>query len=635
MRGLMSFGTIAAGSTTAAIASDRGEADDSILGTPAFVEGHGSLWLEQTLQTGLIFKTPAEETDGRVRRLVDLGAFGTHVLEEVLRTPAVREGRIVDTRGRLRGTTLEVDTSVGTMMALDRGDGRVIQVVPLGDGVSRVFQRDGELPGCLGAITPPGGIDPEGMGGLAGTCDDGSRLDVLVKWTPTAATQAGGEVAIRAIAEASIAVSNHVYLASGIPLMMRGVGFGTTEAYAGDGGATVLSDLQGTSDGELDAIHAERDAAGADLVTLLTGDNPNSCGSAYLVGYTDPAFGFSVVVWDCAIGNLSFPHEVAHNQGCCHAPGDGGGCTNGGVFPYSVGHRFVGTSGTGWRTVMAYSPGIRWPRFSSPIVEWDGVPTGTTSADNARTIEQTAVAMANFRCETLPDADTSMVQRTSPLLTPPVDGQWIETTLEDLPLAHAGTNVEFTIMAVADHGGSNETLSLRIGSTNFGVVLGQSGGDCVMASRTTAIPAANYNAAISAIGDTTFRITASAALNPACTGTEMRFVIRYVEEPKCGSVDSDGDGTGDLCDGCPSDPLKQSPGDCGCGNPDLDGDGNGTSDCLECFGDLNHDGVVDGADISQLFQAWGDSGGPEDLTGDGIVNGGDLGYLLLAWGACD
>jgi hypothetical protein len=632
--GVLAFGVIQVGSTTSSVASNQHVGGESVQEL-SVVEGHSSLWLEQTLSSEMVFARPEKTTDGRVRRGIDLGAFGTYLIEEAFRTPAVREGRIVDSRGRLRGMTLEIDTSVGTMLALDRGDGRVIQVVPLGDGVSRVFQRDGQLPGCLGAITPPGGIEPGGVGGLAGNCDDGSRVDVLVKWTPSAATQAGGEVAIRAIAEASVAVSNHVYLASGIPLVMRGVGYGLSESYTGDAGGTVLSDLQGTSDGELDAIHAERDAAGADLVALLTGDNPNYCGVAYMLGYTNPSFGFSVVVWDCAIGNLSFTHEVGHNQGCCHAPGDGGGCTAGGVFPYSVGHRFTGAGGAQWRTVMAYSPGIRWPRFSSPLVEWDGVPTGTESADNARTLIESSVAMANFRCEALPDEGSPIVQVASPLLTPPVDGQWIQTTESSVPLAHAGTNVEFTIMAVADHSGSTETLSLRIGSANFGVVLGQTGSDCVLASRTTLIPAASYNAAITVGGDTTFRITASAALDPVCAGTEMRFFVRYIEEPACGSTDSDGDGVGDLCDECPNDPSKQSPGDCGCGVPDADTNGNGLSDCLECTGDFNRDGSVDGADVAQLFQAWGNPGGIEDLTGDGLIDGADLGYLLLAWGVCD
>jgi hypothetical protein len=305
------------------------------------------------------------------------------------------------------------------------------------------------------------------------------------------------------------------------------------------------------------------------------------------------------------------------------------------VFSYSVGHRFTGTSGTQWRTTMAYSPGIRWPRFSSPLVEWDGVPTGTESADNARTLIESAVAMANFRCEVVSDEGSPIVQATSPLLSPPVDGQWVASTFNGLPLAHVSTQVEFTIMAIADHSGSTETLSLRIGSTNFGVVLGQTGSDCVLASRTTMIPAASFNAAIATDGDTVFRITASAALGPVCTGTEMRFLVRYLEEPACGSTDSDGDGVGDLCDQCPNDPLKQSLGDCGCGIADLDTNGDGVSDCLECTGDFNRDGFVDGTDLSQLFQAWGTSGGTEDLTGDGVVDGADLGYLLLGWGGCE
>lgn len=49
------------------------------------------------------------------------------------------------------------------------------------------------------------------------------------------------------------------------------------------------------------------------------------------------------------------------------------------------------------------------------------------------------------------------------------------------------------------------------------------------------------------------------------------------------------------------------------------------------FGDLNGDGVVDGADLGQLLSAWGAAGGPADLNEDGIVNGSDLGLLLGAW----
>ncbi|MBK7812491.1 MAG: hypothetical protein IPI50_14920 [Saprospiraceae bacterium] len=44
-------------------------------------------------------------------------------------------------------------------------------------------------------------------------------------------------------------------------------------------------------------------------------------------------------------------------------------------------------------------------------------------------------------------------------------------------------------------------------------------------------------------------------------------------------VDSDADGTMDICDNCPSDPNKTEEGICGCGVSDADSDGDGTVDC--------------------------------------------------------
>jgi hypothetical protein len=50
-------------------------------------------------------------------------------------------------------------------------------------------------------------------------------------------------------------------------------------------------------------------------------------------------------------------------------------------------------------------------------------------------------------------------------------------------------------------------------------------------------------------------------------------------------------------------------------------------------GDLDGDGVVNGADLGLLLAAWGVApGSPADLDGDGVVNGADLGLLLSNWG---
>ncbi|MAC19570.1 MAG: hypothetical protein CMJ23_07870 [Phycisphaerae bacterium] len=57
---------------------------------------------------------------------------------------------------------------------------------------------------------------------------------------------------------------------------------------------------------------------------------------------------------------------------------------------------------------------------------------------------------------------------------------------------------------------------------------------------------------------------------------------------------------------------------------------------LPCIGDVNGDGVVNGADLGLLLGAWGECPRkcPGDLNKDGLVNGADLGLMLGSWGFC-
>jgi hypothetical protein len=50
------------------------------------------------------------------------------------------------------------------------------------------------------------------------------------------------------------------------------------------------------------------------------------------------------------------------------------------------------------------------------------------------------------------------------------------------------------------------------------------------------------------------------------------------------------------------------------------------------FGDLNGDGIVNGADVGLFLAAWGTCDGCDaDFNNDGIVDGADFGQLLIAW----
>jgi hypothetical protein len=48
-------------------------------------------------------------------------------------------------------------------------------------------------------------------------------------------------------------------------------------------------------------------------------------------------------------------------------------------------------------------------------------------------------------------------------------------------------------------------------------------------------------------------------------------------------------------------------------------------------GDLNRDGIVDGADLARLLNEWGRPSVCCDLDNDGTVGGNDLGKLLTDW----
>ncbi len=60
---------------------------------------------------------------------------------------------------------------------------------------------------------------------------------------------------------------------------------------------------------------------------------------------------------------------------------------------------------------------------------------------------------------------------------------------------------------------------------------------------------------------------------------------------------------------------------------------NGVLDVCETVrGDLNLDGIVDGADLSLLLSDWGTAGSGSDINADRIVDGADLALLLTTWG---
>ncbi len=231
--------------------------------------------------------------------------------------------------------------------------------------------------------------------GTRGGCDPPPRrFDVMIYYTQAARASAGGTSAIQAGCQNAVDVANDNYLDSLVTPRLALI-FREEIAYTESGSLeTDLDRLQDPSDGVMDDVHGERDEYGGDFVCLWVDESdPNYAGYAYCT--PSASEGFCVVEWDNAASSTdyTFAHELGHLQGCAHNPEDAGsGCNE---FDFSFGHRFFGSSGSGWRTIMAYNDtagtyatvGV----FSNPFVTVDGVPAGVLEEFyNTATINSTS-----------------------------------------------------------------------------------------------------------------------------------------------------------------------------------------------------------------------------------------------------
>ncbi len=153
--------------------------------------------------------------------------------------------------------------------------------------------------------------------------DDGTMIDVLVVYTAAVRNALGGATQAQALAQLSVASTNTAYQNSGITTRLRLVQ--TMEVnYADNGNVQVALDWVRTNA----TVATARNTAKADLVSMLTENANDACGIGYAmsnVSQSSESIGFSVVQRTCAVANLTFAHELGHNQGCYHNPENSNG----------------------------------------------------------------------------------------------------------------------------------------------------------------------------------------------------------------------------------------------------------------------------------------------------------------------
>ncbi len=265
----------------------------------------------------------------------------------------------------------------------------VYEIVPKGEKQILIELNQNLFPECAGDVKGAEPLKPKTENAAVATTDSGDRIDVLVLYTTPVKTSLGGDAQAQAFAQSAIDTSNTTYINSKIRQRLRLAGAQETAITETGSLGTELPVVR--SDAPVAAL---RDQTKADLVAMISNSSDN-CGIGYLMGSANPLNGFTVTSRTCAVGNLSFPHELGHNMGSQHNPENGSGPT----YPYGFGHYVDGV----FRTVMSYvdpcpSGCTRRPYFSNPEILFSGLPTGIDNArDNARSINNTADTIANYR----------------------------------------------------------------------------------------------------------------------------------------------------------------------------------------------------------------------------------------------
>lgn len=232
--------------------------------------------------------------------------------------------------------------------------------------------------------------------------DDGDLIDVLVVFTGAARIAAGGGAAMEAEIAGAIADGNAAFANSGVVQRFRLVHTAELDYVESGNPSTELNRLRGTSDGFIDGVHELRDHYRADLVQMVVANMSGACGIGFIMTNLSTSFApnaFSVADRDC---NFQYTpaHELGHNMGSAHNPANAGAA----VFPYAYGYR---DASHGFRTVMAYPcPGTSCPRirhWSDDAILFMGAATGNANQDNARSLNNVRVTVANFRLSVVHD----------------------------------------------------------------------------------------------------------------------------------------------------------------------------------------------------------------------------------------
>jgi len=304
------------------------------------------------------------------------------------------------------GSVLVLSKVKGVISGYGNYRNQTVEILPTRGGKHTLFQVDSvKLPQADVIQTNAAAAADElltssdyGTGGSTSAVSSAVVHDVLILYTAASASK-WGQANLESMVQSAVQAANQAYLNSQAGVTLNVVGLQQSSITEGSGMATTVDRLKTSS-----TVRSMRDSLAADMVVLVA-ENTDYCGYATLwYSYTSTSSNWDAyaAVQSSCLSSQTLAHEVGHLQQLDHNREDKTGLA---AYEYSYGYRLCTTGG--FRDIMSYPCSMNVTRinnFSNPNVTYNGYPTGisyeaspSTSADTARTLNNTAKLVASYR----------------------------------------------------------------------------------------------------------------------------------------------------------------------------------------------------------------------------------------------